>query len=161
MKKIICLGMLLWAFAAQAQLITENAIGIRFGGDFGVGAEISYQRLLGSDDRLELDLGIKDGGGGDVFQITGTYQRLIFIDKTFHFFYGGGGGFGNFSPDNDSPFNNNESYLIVMGVGGVEHSFNESGLPLQISLDVRPNLVMGDINDGFNLDFGLGLRYQF
>ena len=46
---------------AQAQLnISENAIGLRTGGGDGFGTEVSYQRALGSNNRLEVDLGIRN-----------------------------------------------------------------------------------------------------
>lgn len=161
MKYAILLLATVGLFSAKAQLLTDNAIGLRFGGDFGIGAEISYQRLLNDENRLELDLGIKNDNAGDVFQISGTYQKVFFLDKSFHYYGGLGGGFGRFSADNDVPFIDDEGYLILMGVVGIEHSFNNNDLPIQISLDLRPNLVFGDINDGFNLDIGLGFRYQF
>jgi hypothetical protein len=45
------------AFSTQAQEISKNAIGLRLGDSGGFGTEITYQRALGSNNRLELDLG--------------------------------------------------------------------------------------------------------
>jgi hypothetical protein len=44
------------AFSTQAQEISKNAIGLRLGDSGGFGTE-TYQRALGSNNRLELDLG--------------------------------------------------------------------------------------------------------
>ncbi|WP_366558747.1 hypothetical protein [Nonlabens sp.] len=59
MKKIVVtLLVLLGGIASSnAQEISKNAIGIRTGGGSGFGTEISYQRDLGANKRLELDLG--------------------------------------------------------------------------------------------------------
>ena len=45
------------AFSTQAQEISKNALGLRLGDNDGFGGEISYQRGLSDNNRLELDLG--------------------------------------------------------------------------------------------------------
>ena len=59
MKKLILSGIVLigLAFTSQAQEISKNALGLRLGDSGGFGTEITYQRALGSNNRLELDLG--------------------------------------------------------------------------------------------------------
>ena len=59
MKKIILSAVMLvgLAFSAQAQDISKNALGLRLGDSGGFGTEITYQRGLGDNNRLELDLG--------------------------------------------------------------------------------------------------------
>ena len=59
MKKVFFTAILLVGvtFASQAQTISKHAIGLRFGGGNGYGAEVSYQHALGDNNRLELDLG--------------------------------------------------------------------------------------------------------
>ena len=56
MKKffLVLAAVVAMGFAANAQ---DNAIGIRFGGGSGYGAELSYQQGLGGN-RLEVDLGL-------------------------------------------------------------------------------------------------------
>ena len=63
MKKIFLLSFALigFAFTTQAQGIADNAIGLRLGDSDGFGAEISYQRALGEDTRLEFGLGWRYG----------------------------------------------------------------------------------------------------
>lgn len=48
MKKLILLviAVIGFAFAGNAQRISENALGLRLGDSDGFGAEISYQRAL-------------------------------------------------------------------------------------------------------------------
>ena len=59
MKKLFISAVMLvgLAFSANAQEISKNALGLRLGDNDGFGGEISYQRGLGGNNRLELDLG--------------------------------------------------------------------------------------------------------
>lgn len=59
MKKFILSTILLigLSFCAKAQEISENALGLRFGNNNGFGVEVSYQRALSNNNRVELDLG--------------------------------------------------------------------------------------------------------
>ena len=41
---------------------------------------------------------------------------------------------------------------------GIEYNFD---IPLQLSLDVRPELSFGDFRDDLGFDLGLGVRYRF
>lgn len=77
MKKVILLCFVAIGFAlnASAQDISPNALGLRLGDSDGFGAEISYQRALGSkNNRLELDLGWRSNNNYDAFKLTGLYQ---------------------------------------------------------------------------------------
>ena len=51
-----------------------------------------------------------------------------------------------------------ETALFAAGDIGIEYSFE---IPLLISLDFRPEIGFGDINDDLDFDIALGLRYQF
>ena len=55
MKKLFLLSFVLlgFAFTSNAQSISENAIGLRLGDSDGFGAEISYQRAILENNRLE------------------------------------------------------------------------------------------------------------
>ena len=59
MKKIILSAIMLigLAFTTQAQDVSNNALGLRLGDNSGFGGEISYQKGLSKNNRLELDLG--------------------------------------------------------------------------------------------------------
>jgi hypothetical protein len=76
------------AFSTQAQEISKNAIGLRLGDSGGFGTEITYQRALGSNNRLELDLGwrkqtIKNNGYDDnaikLAALTNGYGTLMVV----------------------------------------------------------------------------------
>lgn len=147
---------------ASAQEISKNAIGLRIGGGDGFGTEISYQRALGGNNRLELDLGLETGDNYDGFKATGIYQWVWNIESGFNWYAGFGGGVGNLSVDNDFArdrnFKDSETFVFVSGQVGIEYNFD---FPLLISLDTRPSFYFGDFRDGSGYDVALGLRYQF
>ncbi|GAA4243276.1 hypothetical protein KO504_06685 [Winogradskyella psychrotolerans] len=159
MKKLILLSVLTIGFISfsDAQNISKNAIGLRFGDSDGFGTEITYQRALGGNNRLEADLGWRNGKDYDGFKIAGLYQWVWQLDGNFNWYAGGGGGFGNYSVDTPGK-DYNDSFVFLAGDVGIEYSFD---IPLLLSLDFRPELGFGDFNDDLDFDIGLGIRYQF
>ncbi|WP_428740898.1 hypothetical protein [Tenacibaculum sp.] len=162
MKKIfLFIGFLtLSFFTANAQEISDNAIGLRLGDNDGFGAEISYQRRLSDSNRLEIDLGLRNGSNYDGFKATGLYQWVWQLENRFNWYAGVGGGLGFWSINNPDPAGSDfsETFVFASGVIGIEYNFD---IPLMISLDFRPEIGFNDAYDGFNSDFGLGIRYQF
>ena len=158
MKKIILLLTVFacFTFATNAQEIADNAIGLRLGDSDGFGAEISYQRALGDNNRLEADLGWRSGNDYDGFKLTGLYQWVWELDGNFNWYAGAGGGFGSYSFD-DNAFDD-ETFFFVAGDVGIEYNFD---IPLILSLDFRPELGFGDFRDDLDFDIALGIRYQF
>ncbi|MBO6881482.1 MULTISPECIES: hypothetical protein [Winogradskyella] len=142
----------------NAQEIADNAIGLRLGDDDGFGAEISYQRALGDNNRLELDLGIRSGNNYDGFKLTGLYQWVWQLDGNFNWYAGAGGGVGSYSVDVPGNDDFDDTFLFVAGDVGIEYNFD---IPLQLSLDIRPELGFGDFRDDVGIDLALGIRYQF
>jgi hypothetical protein len=144
----------------SAQEIANNAIGLRIGDGDGFGTEISYQRALGDNNRLEVDLGIRSGDNYDGFRVTGLYQWVWNIDGNFNWYAGAGGGLANYSYDADIPGfeDDGETFVYAAGQVGIEYSFD---FPLMLSLDTRPTIGFGDLNDDFDFDIALGIRYQF
>jgi hypothetical protein len=69
MKKLFLVAIALvgFTFTSNAQEISSNALGLRLGDSDGFGAEISYQHALGSNNRLEVDLGWRDSNNYDGF----------------------------------------------------------------------------------------------
>ncbi|MFZ3575600.1 hypothetical protein [Tenacibaculum finnmarkense] len=160
-KLLLAIGFLtLGVTSVNAQDISENAIGVRFGDNSGFGAEISYQKKLNNTNRLEIDLGIRGNNNYSGIKATGLYQWVWQLENDFNWYAGFGGGLGTWKVKNSGNItkNNSETYLFGAGVIGVEYNFD---IPLIISLDYRPELGFGDYYDGFNSDFGLGIRYQF
>lgn len=120
MKKILLLA----AFVAggfmstQAQEISDNALGLRLGGANGFGAEVSYQRAVGSNNnRLEFDLGWRNDKNFDAFKLVGLYQWVWNIEGGFNWYAGAGAGVGSVSDnrdfDNDFHDHNDGAFLFV------------------------------------------------
>lgn len=162
MKKILLIAAIALGATtvATAQEVSKNALGIRVGDGDGLGTEISYQRALGDNNRLELDLGYENSKNFDAFKLTGIYQWIWNIDGGFNWYAGAGGGL--FSASYDAPYNrdgdDSETALLAAGQVGIEYSFD---FPLLLSLDVRPEFYFGDFRDGNDIDIALGIRYQF
>ena len=142
-------------FTANAQEISDNAIGLRFSENGGVGAEISYQRKLTESNRFEVDLGIRTTTFFSSFKATGLYEWVWQLEGDFNWYAGAGGGIGSWSVKNTDI---SDTFIFAAGVVGVEYNFD---IPLQVSLDFRPEIGFSDLYDGFNADFGLSARYQF
>lgn len=160
MKKLFLLAIAFIGFTAlsNAQDFAENALGLRLGDSDGFGAEISYQRALGGDNnRLELDLGWRSGNNFDGFKLAGIYQWVWNLDGDFNWYAGVGGGLTSFSGTGN---NNSASSTGFFGAGdvGVEYNFE---IPLQLSLDFRPEIGNNDFTDNAVFDIALGIRYQF
>ena len=163
MKKLLLTSALIagFVFGANAQTISENAIGLRIGDSNGFGAEISYQRAIGGDNnRLELDLGIRDDEHFNAVQLTGIYHWVWNIEGGFNWYAGPGAGLGFYSFDDDFPGDDDpsETYVFIAGNIGIEYNFD---IPLMLSLDFRPEFGFDDYGDDVDFDIGLGIRYQF
>ena len=156
MKKLILTAVIAlgFAFSAQAQDISKNALGLRFGDNDGLGGELSYQRALGSNNRLEMDLGFRNSNNVDAFKLTGLYQWVWNIDGGFNWYAGVGAGAGTYSYKKES-----NSFVYAAGDIGIEYNFP---IPLLVSLDFRPEFGgNGYYNNNYGSDIALGLKYQF
>lgn len=159
MKKLFLLSVLFAGFStiATAQEIAKNALGLRLGDSDGFGTEVSYQRALGDNNRLEVDLGWRSGNNYDGFKLAGLYQWVWHLDGDFNWYAGAGGGLGSYSYDVPGG-DHSETFAFIAGDVGIEYSFD---FPLLLSLDFRPELGFGDFNDDLDFDIALGIRYQF
>lgn len=144
----------IFILSANAQEISKNALGLRLGDNDGFGGEVSYQRYLSENNRLEFDLGWRDSKNYDAFKLVGLYQWVMPIDTNFNWYVGAGGGVGSFDAgDVDGTF------ALVAGDIGIEYNFD---FPLLLSLDFRPELGFNDdYSDDVDFDIALGIRYQF
>jgi len=165
MKKVLLAAVMLFglAFSAQAQDISKNALGLRLGDNDGFGGEISYQRGLSSNNRLELDLGWRNSNNYDAFKLAALYQWVWNIEGGFNWYAGVGGGIGSWSIEDRYPGYDGDddgTFLFVAGDLGIEYNFD---IPLQLSLDIRPEIYFNDDyrGDNFSPDIALGLRYKF
>ncbi|APZ45091.1 hypothetical protein BW723_01725 [Polaribacter reichenbachii] len=148
MKKIILtFGLLLVGIiSVNAQSISDNAIGLRFGGGDGVGGEISYQKALGSNNRLEIDLGLANEFSN--FKATGLYEWVWNLEEQFNWYAGFGGGI----------ISANGTGIYGSGVIGLEYDFD---VPILLSIDYRPEIGIAGGLDGLNSNVALSVRYQF
>ncbi|WP_340063338.1 outer membrane beta-barrel protein [Ascidiimonas aurantiaca] len=161
MKKLFfsTLFVVFCAFAVNSQQISKNALGLRLGDSDGFGAEISYQRGLTDNNRLEFGLGWRDNEDFNAFRLTGLYQWVFPLDGNFNWYVGAGGGLGSVDFDDDFPGDDDSDFFaFVAGDIGIEYNFD---IPLLISLDFRPEIGFNDYNDDLDFDIALGLRYQF
>ncbi|MCK5824178.1 MAG: hypothetical protein KAG96_02095 [Ichthyobacteriaceae bacterium] len=170
MKKILTLLIVLFTITTSS--FAQNTIGLRLGGGSQFGAEASYQHVLGSKNRLELDLGIfsssYNNGNGTVnvsgFKLTGLYQWILPVPelKGFKWYFGAGISVGNNSYSyykykhveyrNTMP--SSEMYFGIPLNIGIEYHLTQ--VPFNISLDYRP-----EIGTNFHINNGiaLGIRY--
>ena len=166
MKKIFLISVIFLGMATllSAQEISPNAIGLRLGDSNGFGAEISYQRAIRENNRLEFNFGWRDGSNYDGVKLMGLYQWVWDIDGGFNWYAGPGAGFAAYEVryrDNGVIYDDRDAFVILSGTVGIEYSFD---FPLLLSLDVRPEIGFGDGyygNDDLDFDVGLGVRYQF
>lgn len=165
MKKLflIALAIIGFSFTTNAQDLWENAIGLRLGDSDGFGAEISYQRALAENTRLEFDLGWRSksilGYDTDAIRLAVLHQWVWHLDGRFNWYAGVGGGIASYSRDNvPQGVDDGETAFFAAGDIGIEYDFE---IPLLISLDFRPEFGFGDFNDDTDFDIALGIRYQF
>ena len=130
----------------NAQDISDNAIGLRFGGGNGSGGEISYQKPLGSNNRLEINLGLANEFTN--FKATGLYQWVWNLEDRFNWYTGFGGGLVSASGTG----------IYAAGVIGIEYDFDA---PVLVSIDYRPEIGVAGGLDGLSSNFALSVRYQF
>lgn len=145
---------------AAAQNFSDHAIGIRFGNNGGLGADISYQRALSSSNRLEINLGIENDDDFNGFKALGLYQWVWELEDRFNWYAGAGGGLGSVSPNERfrDEYGDNDFFLAMTGQVGIEYHFD---IPLQLSLDFRPEFYLGKFRDGYESDIALSARYTF
>ena len=165
MKKVLLSAFMLLGLAFSVQAQEKNAIGLRLGDNDGFGGEVSYQRRLGDDNRLELDLGWRDSRYYDAVKLAALYQWVWNIEGGFNWYAGVGGGLGTWEFNDDVPpsFDGDDdrgTFLFLAGDIGIEYNFD---FPLQLSLDFRPEIYFGDDyrEDNFGPDIALGVRFRF
>ena len=148
MKKVfLILGLVIGSICTiNAQDIADNAIGLRLSGGSGAGGEISYQKALGNNNRLEIDLGLANEFAD--FKATGLYQWVWTLEDKFNWYAGFGGGI----------VSANGTGIYGAGVVGIEYDFDA---PVLISLDYRPEIGVAGGLDGLNSSVSLAVRYQF
>ena len=159
MKKIILtLAVLVSIAGALAAQNDSKAIGLRLGGGFGGGGEVTYQQPLSNENRLEVDLGLNSAG----FALNGIYQwtwDLSDLGDGFDWYAGVGAGIGSYNFNHDSNLAKNHVFSVgILGQVGIDYKFE---IPLNISLDYRPGIYL---LNGFNASVDgicISARYRF
>ena len=159
MKKIFLTLTLIVSMVSAIKAQTDNkAIGLRLGGGFGGGAEISYQQPLDKTNRLEVDLGLNSWG----FGLNGIYQwvwDLSDLGDGFNWYAGIGAGVGTYNFNYGNDIHANRDFSIgVLGQVGLEYKFE---IPLTLSLDYRPGIYFVPSFNGTYDGICLGARYRF
>lgn len=174
MKKVIlssCMLIGLTLSSLAQEVVSKNAIGLRLGDNDGFGGEISYQRKIFTNNRLEFDLGWRNNKNVDAIKLVGLYQWFWNINKGFYWYVGVGGGLGSWRNDNNLYDNGNNNFnpdydnsgaiLFAAGDIGIEYNFK---IPIQVSLDFRPEVYFNSDDwreDNFGPDVALSVRYKF
>jgi hypothetical protein len=154
MKKVllILVAVMGMAFAANAQ---NNAIGVRLGGGQGYGAELSYQRVLGGFNRLEVDAGWRSYQDAGWMAIAALYQAHFNFKSVPSL-----GWYAGVGPRLDVYVNSQDAGvgLGICGQLGLDYQFS---VPIQLSLDIRPCFNVIPSTFFYWGDFALGFRYTF
>lgn len=160
MKKLFLIVVAFIGFIciSNSQNIAENAIGLRLGGGDSFGTEVTYQRLISENNRLEFDLGWRNGDDFDAIRFVGVYQWVWVLDGNFYWYTGLGAGIASFDIDLPGGGDRNSTGFLAAGNIGIEYDFD---IPLLVSLDFRPELGFGNFNDDLDFDIALSFRYQF
>jgi opacity protein-like surface antigen len=146
---------LLSSYITKAQ-VADHAIGLRIGGGYGFGTEISYQHGLSSLNRLEFGLGFRNSNDYDGWALTGLYQWVWKIDGGFNWYAGPGAKIGTWNTQNEHSDVNDGFFLAAAGTCGIEYVFP---IGIQLAIDARPEL--GIVNHGSGINLGFSIRYQF
>lgn len=160
MKKIlIVIGILVNVMLVNGQDISENTIGLRFGDNDGLGAEVSYQKSLSENTRLEAGLAWRTRKHYNALKITATHQWVFDFESLdgVNWYVGAGGGLGSWSLK-DGYAGDDGTFLFLAGNIGMEYKF---AIPLLLSLDFRPELGFVNYNNDLGLDIALAARYTF
>lgn len=152
------------AFSTKAQdTISKNAIGLRFGNNYGLVLEITYQKMLSPKKRLEFGVSWSSDNNTNALKLTGIYQWYWRLEKGLYWYTGFGGGLGTWNTNdnyNNAYGNDNGIFAILLGDIGIEYHFND--VPIQLSIDGRPGYTFNNYEkDDFGLNAGFAIRYKF
>ena len=149
MKKALLLVVAI--FTMSTMTIAQTNLGVRLGAGYGYGLELSGQFGMGSN-RLEADLGFSSYHNDWTYiNLCGIWQWTWEISGPWGWYAGVGANLGVYSGEYDG------FGLGVAAQIGLEFNPN---IPLQFTLDVRPNWGFVGYS-GFGWGAALGIRYKF
>lgn len=146
---LLILGFL--TFSLSAQVKNLRALGLHLGNV----TEVSYQHPMSDDTRLEFNLGLSSWAN-QFTGLSGLYQKvwdLSDLADGVNWYAGAGVGVGSKAGG---------FAMSIMGQVGIEYDLMEAtDLPIQLSLDYRPDfLLIPNAETRFDI-VGLGVRYKF
>ena len=157
MKKLIIAIVAVFAMSSVASAQIQD-LGVRIGGGQGYGAELSAMWGLGGN-RLETDLGWSSGDHHSSLSLAGIYQWTGEIGSGFGWYAGVGARLAMWSWDNGYNNGDTDFALALVGQGGIEYNFD--AIPIQLSVDIRPNFWLIPETSFHWGDIALGIRYRF
>lgn len=160
MKKLIVVSIvLLCSILPVVSQTNAQAVGLRFGGGSGAFTEISYQQPLKLN-RLEFNLGLNMSDDWNSWGLTGLYQWVMPIEGGFDWYLGIGPSIGYWDEKDDERYESDGGmFLAAALIAGVEYNFSE--IPLQVALDLRPELGIINRWDAVGGGLGFAVRYVF
>ncbi len=158
-KYMLAVIAVVFSMGAMAQT-HDHAIGARFGGGNAFGAEFTYQMGLSNVNRLELDLGLTAHSNYSGFSLAGAYHWLFNIEGGFNWYVGPAASIGSWSYKSSYDTTKDDGFYLGLGAqGGVEYNFDE--IPLQLSVDSRPQIPIGAAYNDFYFGVAFSARYTF
>lgn len=167
MKSFIAIAIIFiaFSFSANSQHLSKNAIGVRLNtGSIGNGGEASYQLAFGDHNRLEIDAGARIGAS-----LNYRYFATA-LTPAFHWDYNIVAGFNWFVGPavQIGFFNETDHDVVTTGLiagagaqGGVEYNFNDLGVPVMVSVDLRPLVGARGSSTVFWYSGAASVRYTF
>lgn len=157
MKKILLTVVAIFAMSTMANAQIQD-LGVRIGGGQGYGAEFSAMWGMGGN-RLELDLGWGSNDHHTNLSLAGIYQWTGDLGSNFGWYAGVGARVAMWSWENGYHNGDSQVALALVGQAGLEYNF--SAVPIQLTLDIRPNFWLIPETSFHWGDIALGIRYRF
>jgi len=134
----------------------KNAIGGRFGTANGV----TFKTSLGGNKMLDIIANFRSHHDVNYFRLTGLYEINMPIAGApgLGWYYGAGGTIGSVNYKHHHN-HNNDLYLSVDGVLGLDYKF--TGAPLNLSLDWKPAIELAPDTQFDGAGLGLSFRFTF
>ncbi len=166
MKRIFfTMALVVMLFSLANAQIAKHSVGLRYGALYGLGTEITYQRGLTSENRLEFDFGFNSNfeyvdnfrQDHNSWALTGLYHWVWKLDDNVNWYAGAGSKLGTWSSNQGYNYRyHNGPFFTASGDVGIEYVFPAG---IQFALNARPEV--GIYNHGSGVNIGFAVRYQF
>ena len=154
MKQFFILGVsLFFCFSGYSQANYDQAIGVRLIG----GTTISYKNYFSNNNNVELQVSFWKHGT----RVAGLYEFNYPISgmNGLNFILGPGVHFGRWNKTYRDNHENKGSEFGIDGIIGLDYGFPK--IPINISVDWQPSIILSGGSDFTPNLGGIGLRYTF